>query len=143
MDPASIVSLVAACGSLTKQCASVVKALHGLMETLKHAELALLSMSEECSTIRFAWRKIGDWANENLKHQDDCEELVERLQRSLYCGGLVMSALEDEISTVQSHPGSFKRGVNLAWNKSVFEEHQTHLRGQVAALQLLLQVLSL
>jgi len=143
MDPASIISLVAACGSLAKHCAGVTKALHSLAETLKHAELALLSICEECSTIQFAWRKIEKWAIDNLHHVDDSEELGERLQRSVYCGELVMSALQEEILTVQSNTQSFQRGINLAWNKSVFIEHQTRLRGQVAALQLLLQVLSL
>jgi hypothetical protein len=71
MDPASVVGLVAACGSLTKQCASVVTTLHGLIETYKHTELAILSIAEECSTIQYAWRKIAEWAEGNLHRVDD------------------------------------------------------------------------
>jgi hypothetical protein len=51
MDPALIVGLVAACSSLTKQCASVVKTLHGLIETYKFAELTILSVITECETV--------------------------------------------------------------------------------------------
>jgi hypothetical protein len=143
MDPASVVGLVAACCSLTKQCASVVTTLHGLIETYKHAELAILSIAEECSTIQFAWRKIAEWADGNLHRVDDFEELGERLQRSIYCGELVMSALEEDIMAVTSNSSNFKRRIGVVWNKSIFVEHQTRLRGQVTALQLLIQILNL
>lgn len=143
MDPASIVGLVAACSSLTKQCASVVEILHGLIETYRYAELAILSIVQECETIQFAWRRIAVWANENLHCVDDFEELGERLQKSIYCGELVMSALEEELVTVISSSSRLKRRVGLLWNNGVFNEHQTRIRGQVQALQLLLQVMSL
>jgi hypothetical protein len=51
MDPASVVSLVAACSSLTKQRASVVHAPHGLIDTHKSAELAILAIAEEREAI--------------------------------------------------------------------------------------------
>lgn len=143
MDPASVVGLVAACSSLTKQCASVVNTLHGLVETYKNAELAILSIAEECSTVEYAWRRIAEWAEGNLYDVEDFEELGERLQRSIYCGELVLSALEEEVMDIQSNSNSFKRRISLLWNNGIFVEHQTRLRGQVAALQLLLQVLSL
>jgi hypothetical protein len=143
MDPASIVGLVAACSSLTKQCASVVDTLHSLVETYKHAELAILSIAEECGTIQFAWRRIAEWANGNLHQVDDFEELGERLQRSIYCGELVMSALEAEIMAITSKTSSLMRRIGVVRNSSVFIEHQTRLRGQVTALQLLIQVLNL
>jgi hypothetical protein len=79
MDPIPIVGLVAACSSLTKQCAGVVSTLHNLIDTYKYAEVAILSVAQECETIQFAWRKIAEWANGNLHHMDDFEELGKRL----------------------------------------------------------------
>ncbi|KAH7379227.1 hypothetical protein DE146DRAFT_308450 [Phaeosphaeria sp. MPI-PUGE-AT-0046c] len=143
MDPASIIGLVAACSSLTKQCASVVKALHGLIETYKSAELIILAVATECETIQFAWCRIETWAQEQLHHVDDFEEVEARLQKSIYCGELVMSALEEELLNITSRSGSFGRGSGLTWNNSVLNEHQHRIRGQVTALQLLLQVLNL
>jgi hypothetical protein len=95
MDPASIIGLVAACSSLTKQCASVVESLYSLAETYKHSELYILSILQECETRQYAWRRIAVWANENLHQVDDSEELADRLRRSIYCGEVVMSALEE------------------------------------------------
>ncbi|OAL07158.1 hypothetical protein IQ06DRAFT_299809 [Phaeosphaeriaceae sp. SRC1lsM3a] len=143
MDPASIIGLVAACASLTKQCASVVKSLHGLIETYKSAELIILSVVTECETIQFAWCRIESWAQEQLHHIDDFEDVGARLQKSIYCGELVMSALEEELLSITSRSGSVGRGVGITWNNSVLNEHQHRIRGQVAALQLLLQVLNL
>jgi hypothetical protein len=143
MDPASIVGLVAACSSLTKQCASVVKSLNGLIETYKSAELTIVSVITECETIQFAWHRIESWAQEHLDDVDDFEELGARLQKSIYCGELVMSALEDELSTITSNSTLPGRGIRLTWNNSVLSEHQHRIRGQVASLQLLLQVANL
>jgi hypothetical protein len=143
MDPASIAGLVAACFSLTKQCASVIKTLHALIETYKSAELTILSVVTECETIQFAWLRIELWAKEHLYHVDGFEELGARLQKSIYCGEIVMSAFEEELLSITSKSGSLGKGVNLAWNSSVLNEHQNRIRGQVAALQLLLQVMSL
>jgi hypothetical protein len=143
MDPASIVGLVAACSSLTKQCASVVKNLHGLIETYKTAELTILSVITECETIQFAWRRIELWAEEHLHYADDFEELGARLQKSVYCGELVMSALEEELLMITSKSSNLQRGLGVTWNNSVLIEHQHRIRGQVAALQLLLQVMNL
>ena len=143
MDPASIVGLVAACSSLTKQCASVVKSLHGLIETYKSAELIILSVATECETIQFAWDRIETWAQQQLHHIDDFEDVGARLQKSIYCGELVMSALEEELVAIISKSSTPGRGISLTWNNSVLNEHQHRIRGQVAALQLLLQVLNL
>ncbi|KAF2030550.1 hypothetical protein EK21DRAFT_111864 [Setomelanomma holmii] len=143
MDPASIVGLVAACSSLTKQCASVVKTLYGLIETYKSAELTILSVVTECETIQFAWNRIELWAQGNLHHAADFEGLGARLQKSIYCGELVLSSLEEELLTITSKTSSLSRGVGLTWNNSVINEHQHRIRGQVAALQLLLQVMNL
>lgn len=143
MDPGSIVGLVAACSSLAKQCTSVVKTLHELAETYKHADLTILSIATECETIQFAWKKIGAWVEENIQSSSESDNLGERLQKSIYCGELVLSALEEEVTRIITRSPGFKRKIGVLWNNGVFNEHQSRLRGQVAALQLLLQVLSM
>jgi len=143
MDPASIVGLVAACSSLTKLCGSVVKNLHGLIETYKLAELTILSVITECETIQFAWHRIESWAAEHLHNAEEFEELGARLQKSVYCGELVISTLEEELLNITSQSSNLQRGLNVAWSNSMLVEHQHRIRGQVAALQLLLQVINL
>ncbi|KAF2111029.1 hypothetical protein BDV96DRAFT_650631 [Lophiotrema nucula] len=143
MDPASVVGLVAACASLAKTTAGIAKSLNGLRETYKSAELSILSIAEECGTIELAWRQIQRWANANLAAIDDCESIAEQLQRSIYCGELVMAALEEELSKATASTSRIARGLKMAWNDKSLAEHQMRIRGQVTSLQLLLQVISL
>lgn len=143
MDLVSIVGLAAACSSLVKTCGSVVKTLHDIVEVYKHAELSILSMVEECENVRFAWKSLEEWAKKSLPSVDDTGALLERFQRSIYAGQLIMSALEDDLAQATSKSAYFRRRANYVWNAAVFQEHQSRIRGQVAALQLLLQVISM
>ncbi|KAF2263089.1 hypothetical protein CC78DRAFT_581975 [Lojkania enalia] len=143
MDPVSVVSLVAACSSLVKTCAGVVKTLHSLVETNKFAELSIISISEECETVQLAWQHIENWGSRNLQIVDKHEQIMERLQRSIYCGKLVMSALQEDLAKVVDKKSNFRRGIGLTWYESLFNDHQTRIRGQITSLQLLLQVINL
>lgn len=126
-----------------KTCGGVVKALHTLAETYNDAELAILSMIEECENIRFAWSTLEDWATHSLRGMINCEQLLERLQRSIYSGQLIMTAMEQDLARAMPNAGTFKRHASLVWNEGVLQAHQSRIRGQVAALQLLLQVVSM
>ncbi|KAF2797877.1 hypothetical protein K505DRAFT_414740 [Melanomma pulvis-pyrius CBS 109.77] len=143
MDPASVLGIVAGCTTLTVRCASVVQNLSSLVKTYKNAELFILTISEECETIQFAWQRIEQWASQNLQYVEDTEQLRDRLQRSIYSGELVMAALEEELVAILSRTNDIKRRAGLVWNNNVFLDHQNRIRGQVAALQLLLQVISM
>jgi hypothetical protein len=143
MDPASVVGLVAACGSLVKTCAGVIKTLHDVVELYKDAELSILSMIDECENIRFAWASLEGWVNDHLRGMDNYELLLERFQRSIYVGQLSLSALEKDLAKSSAKPSAFRRRANMVWNVTIFQEHQNRIRGHNAALQLLLQVISM
>jgi phage shock protein A len=143
MDPATALGLAAACSSLVKACGGVVKTLHDLAEVYKDAELSILSMIEECENIRFAWTSLEDWANKYLGRMDNYEQLLERLQSSIYTGQLTMSALEEDLAKATRKTTNFRRRITFVWDAAVFHEHQNRIRGQYSALQLLLQVISM
>jgi hypothetical protein len=143
MDLVSVVGLVAACASLVKTSSSVVKSLHDISGVYRDAELSILSLIEVCDTTRFAWAKLEEWANKSLSTMEDSDEVLKRFQRSLYAGGLMLGALEQDIAKAIPKTGAFRRRVNLVWNAAAFQEHQNRIRDQNLALQLLLQVLSM
>jgi hypothetical protein len=143
MDPASIVGLVAACATLVKTCGGVVKLLHKVAKSYSDAELSILSVVDECETIKFAWSSLEAWAEKNIHGVEDNDQLLERLQKSLYAGQLIMSALEADLIKAVPKTGTFRRRAWLTWNESAFQVHQTRIRGQLTALQLLLQVVSM
>ncbi|KAF2871088.1 hypothetical protein BDV95DRAFT_607370 [Massariosphaeria phaeospora] len=143
MDAVSVFSVISASASLAKTCVSVVKALHDLAETYKHAELAIFSISEDCEMVQLAWGHIETWAKTQAPLPTSTF-VLDRLLRSVQSGQLIMSALEEDIATAQQmKPGIFRRRMNVIWNEKVFQDHQNRIRGQVAALTLLLEVIKL
>ena len=121
----------------------MVVALHDLADKYESAELSILSFLQECETIQFAWTQIEQWATRNIETVENSDHLGHQLQRSIYCGQLVMSALESDLAKVNPKSGNFRRRFALIWNDSLFRDHQSRIHSQVQALQLLLQVISL
>jgi hypothetical protein len=146
MEPISAISLVSSCASLTRICISVSKSLTELAEKYKHAELSMLSLAEECNTVQLAWTEIERWAAENQNHIDGHHEIQERLHTSVRTGRLVVSSLEMDLKALQKAENDGPRFFGksrLVWNDNVLRDHQHRLRGQVAALTLLLEVIQL
>ena len=145
MDPTTILSVVNVSAGLTIKCGNVIQALYELAQRYKQAELTILSVIEECHTIQLAWTRIEEWATQNLVRSEEHDELLERLQRSLYTGQLVMCALEKDLSSMQNIPqfSNFRRRTKIVWNERVLQDHQNRLHAQIGALTLLLEVLSL
>ena len=145
MDPTTILSVVNVSAGLTIKCGNVIRALYELAQRYKQAELTILSVIEECHTIQLAWTRIEKWAAQHLDGSEEHDELLERLKLSLYTGQLVMCALEKDLSSMQNTPqfSNFRRRTKIIWNEKVIQDHRSRLHGQIGALTLLLEVLSL
>ncbi|KAL6708382.1 hypothetical protein ACN47E_002645 [Coniothyrium glycines] len=144
MDPASILSIVSAAGSLAFKCASIVQTLHSLTERYKQAELVIVSVIQDCRTIELAWSRIEIWASIDMEMLHD-EELAARLQHSIYTGQLTMTALEKDLANLANAPrySALRRRTKIMWNESMLREHQDRLQRQVTVLTLLLTVIQL
>ncbi|ORY08788.1 hypothetical protein BCR34DRAFT_388378 [Clohesyomyces aquaticus] len=145
MDPASVFSIVGAAGSLALNCGKVIHTLYDLAERYKDAEVAILSIIQECRTIELAWSRIERWVATGLDDYEDYEQLGDRLQLSLYHGQLVIAELEKDLFAIQKTPqySRFRRRTKIVWNGSVLQAHQDRIRGQVCAMMLLLEVIQL
>lgn len=101
MDPVSIFALVSGSASLISQCASAINSFNGIARKYKQAELTKLSMIQEVDIIELAWKPIKEWSEGYTEAGPDVE-LLERLNRSLKCGTLVVSILQDDLSEYDS-----------------------------------------
>ncbi|KAI9877767.1 MAG: hypothetical protein M1830_002897 [Pleopsidium flavum] len=147
-DPVTIVAIVNGSFGLALKCAKVAKDLHDLAEKYKHAELAILSMVEECEVIQLAWSRIQGWCQGWADDASCDHQLLGRLNQSLIVGTMVMSALEKELPSSSEDTDSrvstgFRWRSKVVWNETAFQIHQDRIRGQVGALNLLLQVIKL
>lgn len=140
-DLISVISLVEGSIGLVLQCGSVAKTLSDLKGKLKHAEVAIMSLIEEVETIQFAWSRIKEWSEDHAEAATD-SQFVQRLEKSLECGTLVLSSLEQDLADYKNRAdnANFVLRSKMAWNERAFLDHQNRVRGQVQAMTLLLQV---
>ena len=140
-DPISVISLVEGSIGLVLQCGTVAKTLSDMIAKFKHAEVAITSMIQEVETIQFAWNRIKEWSEEHAEAATD-SSFVQRLEKSLRCGALVLSALEQDLADYKhtADNASFVLRSKMAWNERAFLDHQHRVRGQVQAMTLMLQV---
>ena len=142
VDPISIISLVEGSITLIVQCGSAIKSLNEIASKYKQAELILSSMIQEVDVIELAWKRIKDWFEFYTNEAED-GELLERLDKSLKCGTIVISALQDDLLDYGSKKLGFMQRTRLNWSEKALRDHQDRIRGQVQAMSLLLQVIEL
>ena len=143
-DPISIISLLEGSISLIFQCGSVAKTLNDMIGKFNLAQLTIMSLIQEVETIEMAWSRIREWSQNHSEAASDIR-FFERLNRSLECGALVLSALEQDLADYDgvSTDLTFRKRASLAWNERALLDHQHRVRGQVQAMSLLLLVLEL
>ena len=140
-DPISVISLVEGSIGLVLQCGSVAKTLSDMIVKFKTAEVAITSLIQEVETIQFAWSRIKGWSEDHAEAATD-SQFVQRLEKSLECGTLILSALEQDLADYKHrvNNANFVLRSKMAWNERAFLDHQHRVRGQVQAMTLLLQV---
>lgn len=146
MDPFSILSIVQGSVDLAAKCVTVAKYLNDFATKHQQAELFVLSLVDECQTLRLAWGQIESWArrqNDAQVYIDD--QIIERLGASLETGTMVISALEHELLQLgpPSSTGGFRWRNRIVWNEQAYRDHKDRVRGQIGAMTLLLEVISL
>jgi len=144
-----VLSIVNGAVGLVMKCAEVAKTLNDIVGKHKKAELTMKILIQQVDTIKAAWDRIRYWSEgypqkENPESSDI--ELLRRLDQSLECGDLVLSALEDDLASYREEGDVRPRFMNRSktvWNEFSLQNHQTRVRDQVLTMTLLLQVLSL
>ena len=144
-DPVTVLAIVNGSAGLILKCVSVVKSLHEVAGKHQKAGIAVMSLVSEVDTIELAWIRIKEWAEGYSKADTVDTELLNRMNRSLECGTLVMSALQNDISDYEKYGSklSFRQRSKAVWNERALQDHQNRVRGQAVAMSLLLQVLKL
>ncbi|MCJ1452808.1 hypothetical protein MMC28_003153 [Mycoblastus sanguinarius] len=154
-DPATIIAIVNGSIGLALKCASVAKDLNDLATNYKQVKLTLMSMVQCLDTIQLAWSRIEKWCRlyvlldggqlESLANDMDNENFLQRLERSLEVGSMIMEALEKELRPYREdmdNPGVRKR-TKLVWNNKIMRAHEDRIAKQALAMNLLLQAVQL
>ena len=164
-EAALILTIIDGSLGLAIKCGQVAKALKDVSGKYKSVELDVKLLAQHVDTIRMAWQRIGDGT---LACQKTAAEesvnipLFSRLEQSLECGELVISALEDDLAELElnnfldgttdqlsdksnenkNRISSFQK-LKLLWNEASIESHRERVRDQSIAMLLLIQILNL
>jgi hypothetical protein len=145
-DPATILAIVNGSVGLALKIGTVANKLYTLSQRLTYAELTIQLLASECKTIQAAWDGIEAWVRQQPDHHEEGQQaLLDRIKESLLFGTMVLTALEGDLDQFINQPqgsGLLRRN-KIVWNEASFKGHQDRIRGQVAAMTLLLQVIKL
>lgn len=141
MDPVSIVGLVEGSISLAVQCGSVAKSLNTLAGQYKYAQLTISTMVQNLDIMQLAWDRIGAWSENSMPIDND--GFMQRLDRFLQTGSLVLDALEEDLQSYNVSNMTLSQRSRLLWNESTLQAHQNRIRDQAQSMSLLLQAVQL
>ena len=150
--------------SLALKCAKVAKSLHDIASKYKKAELDIKLLVQQINIIKEAWDRVGTWT-QSLRRASlpSDESLLARIDQSLECGDLAVTALEKDLEQLTgrivdtddedaeaTNPGvisnitlSVKQRSKVLWNEAAFNDHRERIRDQSLSMSLLLQVMNL
>lgn len=118
-DPITILGIINGSIGLSLKIGTIIHNLYEIRQTIKNAELTILSTATECETIQAAWGGIEAWAQ---KQERTDQRLLDRLGRSLMVGTMVMSALEEDLmllcGNAAGRGSGFWHRARLAWKES-------------------------
>lgn len=143
MDLVTIVQVVEGSLSLALQCGNATKTLSDIAAKYKYAKLTIISMVQGLDTIQLAWSQIGEWSKGYLPETAGDREFLQRLQRSLENGFMIMDALEGDLKPYQTNVLSFMQRSKAIWNENTLRGHQDRIGHQALAMTLLLQAIQL
>ncbi|KAL8785906.1 MAG: hypothetical protein Q9195_008451 [Heterodermia aff. obscurata] len=145
MDPITLLAVIQGSVNLVDNCLKAVKGLHSLALKYRHAQLAMLSMIQELDIILLAWEQITERLQDCGDDDVIDSEVLRRIQRSLDCGVLVMSALEQDLAYYSNAALSLNSAQRLKsiWNNGTLQGHLDRIRGQAQSMSLLLTVVKL
>jgi hypothetical protein len=144
MDPVSILALTQTCIALSCTLSKITISLKGLVDKFKVAELSVRSLAHECKTFEVAILTLKRWLDTQSAVLIIDDAVLGQLGDSMELGVLVASALETDLVHIQEHADKgFRYQIRIVWAFDLLKEHTDRLRGQVHALSLLLQILSL
>jgi hypothetical protein len=147
MEPISAFGLAATCTSLISSVVKIASAIHGFREKFKAAELALLSLATQLSTLEASISELNVILNSQAATINQRPNLLEALHGALSSTTLVISYIWNEVTetTKLTRSTSVFRAGPWVRTKYVFSESglahmKEALRDQIQAIHLLISV---
>jgi len=143
MDPASLVGVLAASGSLTTLLARNLKNLTSIVDDYKGADNSIFSLEHECQAFRSIWDALFQWVKIHQDFETRYKDVAISLTQLEDWSWRILSALEDELGNVQRKPRLFSRRMSYVWNARALEVHRGRIQGIVQYLNSYLAIMQM
>lgn len=148
MDPLSLTASILA---ITTTCLKSAHLLNGLRDKYKHAQMTISALCAEATAISAALSQIQSLILGNpdavITQLRPRSEVIATFDSALTGCSVVLAVLDDEIAALitegRSGDMSWDQRVKLVWKDAVMQDLLQQLRGQSAAIGLLIQVLQM
>ena len=143
MDPISIISIISGAAAIARECTQVIKLLKEITDKFSISKITCASMMQELDIVCLAWERIESYLHTWGDSGEMDTHFLDRLERQLDFGKMIMAALSEDLSSFDLETFTFIQKTRFVWNESLFQAHQERIRGQAAALTLLVSVMQL
>lgn len=145
-EAVAIISIINGAAALASGCGRTATWLRDIAQRYRQTGPMIASMAQELATTQCAWdlvqNMLDDWRCQGAIDED----LLSTLTESLQAGNLIISSLNDELSSCTSpsavaRKSGFRQRTKTIWNEKSLRACQERIRGQVISLSLLISVL--
>lgn len=144
MDPVSAFGLASGAVQIAQVVAQTIKGLVTLRGKFNNADLTILSLIGELTTIESAVIQLDNWARSNARDSPEFNDYNQGFNVALEGCRAIMDVFKEDVGalaqgTVDGTVVGFRTRAKVVWNEDIMRDHQSRLHAQVLALQLLLQ----
>jgi hypothetical protein len=141
MDPVSIVGATSAIITLVETIAKTIASLNELHERWKDADLTIINLVSQLTSLKAALNKISEWIDSDLADIPQHHQLVIDLENCIICCRMLIKSMDSLILKLRWDAGSnldIASKIRMAFSSKESQDFQKFIERQTSALTLLL-----
>ncbi|MCJ1393511.1 hypothetical protein MMC18_006386 [Xylographa bjoerkii] len=141
MDPATILGTAAAVADIVGLIGKTIKVLRELHDRWKDADLTIVNLMTQLSSLKAALNKISEWIASDLADEPQHHQLVLDLKDSVTFCSILMKSMDRQISNLDwTTENTLDLGsrIRVVFESKDSKEFQKFIKRQTSALTLLL-----
>ncbi|MCJ1283789.1 hypothetical protein MMC26_003120 [Xylographa opegraphella] len=141
MDPATIVGTAAAVADIVGIITKTIKVLRDLHNKWKDADLIIINLMAQLSSLKAALNKISEWISSDLAETPQHHQLILDLEDSISCCRILIKSMDGQISKLDwTTDGALDLSskIKFVFENKASKDFQKFIKRQTSALTLLL-----
>ena len=141
MDPFSIVGATSSIIAIIDAIAKTITSLNELHERWKDADLTIVNLVSQLTSLKAALNKISEWMDSDLANIPQHHQLVIDLESSILCCRVLITSMDSQILKLRRNADSnldMGSKIRVVFASKESQDFQKFIERQTSALTLLL-----